>query len=57
MTPVPQPAPKDRRRREAGRFSLDVVTDMTQNVNVLPGEVGLLWLALRDEIGALFQDN
>jgi hypothetical protein len=46
-----------RRRRHAGKFSLDVVTDLTHHIPVLPGEIELLRSILRDEICTLFQDS
>lgn len=46
-----------RRRRRAGKFSLDVVTDLTHHIGVLPGEIELLRSLLGQEINGLFQDS
>lgn len=57
MTIAPPPERTRRRRRRAGKFSLDVVTDLTHHIAVLPGEIELLRSVLGDEVHTLFQDS
>lgn len=57
MTTVLPVEPTKRRRRRAGKFSLDVVTDLTHHIAVLHGQNELLRSVFRDEIHSLFQDS